>query len=102
MTDDIRDLLTLRLVPGIGSRLTAALLDRFGSATAVLQAPADQLAVLPHLSPHVAEQIRRAMARADLHAELARMEEKRVTLLHKGDPPYPAPLANIPDPPWLL
>jgi DNA processing protein len=102
MTDAVRDLLTLRLVPGIGSRLTAALLERFGSATAVLQAPIDQLAAVPHLNQQVAERIRRAMDRADLDAEVARMQEKRVTLLHKGESPYPTPLANIPDPPWLL
>ena len=40
---DERDLIALRLVNGIGPRLTAALIDRFGSASAVLRASAAEL-----------------------------------------------------------
>src|SRR5262249_61486641 len=47
---ELRDLLTLRLVPGLGPRLTAALLRQFGNATAVLHARPSHLQHVPHNS----------------------------------------------------
>ena len=38
-----RDLLALHLVPGLGPRLTSALLERFGSPAGALRATAAQL-----------------------------------------------------------
>ncbi len=43
LTPEKRNLLALHLVPGLGPRLTAALLERFSTAAGVLQAPASQL-----------------------------------------------------------
>src|SRR3989442_937158 len=44
---DLRDLLALHLLPGLGPRLTAALLRRFGSAGAVLRAGAGRPLAAP-------------------------------------------------------
>ena len=44
LAPEVRDLLALQLVPGVGPRLTAALLERFGDAGRVLRASRDQLA----------------------------------------------------------
>lgn len=101
-SDDIRDLLTLHLVPGLGPRLTAALLQRFGSARAILQASAEELCEVPHIGDQLAGQLRRAMQKVDAAAELARMEEFHVGLRALGGEGYPAPLSNISDPPPLL
>src|SRR5207245_641930 len=49
LTPELRDLLTVRLVPGLGPRLTAALLDRFGTAGGVLRASPAQLREIPHI-----------------------------------------------------
>jgi DNA processing protein len=48
MSDEVRDHLALHLVPGLGPRLTMALLERFGSASAIRQASAGQLQQVPH------------------------------------------------------
>jgi DNA processing protein len=102
LSDNVRDLLTLSLVPGIGPRLTAALLDRFGSAGAALRASVTELSAIPYLTPRLAESLTQALARSDATAELDRMERHGVRLIALGTPEYPPALANIPDPPHLL
>jgi DNA processing protein len=102
VSPEVRDLLTLSLVPGIGPRLTAALLERFGSAGAALRASVAELSAVPYITPRLAESIARAPARADAAAELERMERHGVRFLALGAPEYPPLLANIFDPPYLL
>jgi DNA processing protein len=102
LSPEVRALLVLHLVPGLGPRLTAALLERFGSAAAVLEASADDLCEVPHIGPKLAGDVRDAVRRADVDAELRRMEEHGVRLLALGTPEYPESLATIPDPPHLL
>jgi DNA processing protein len=102
LSPETRDLLALHLVPGLGPRLTAALIDRFGSPAAVLQASSGQLGEIPHLGAKLAEKIRKALNHVDVAAELARMAEHGVTLLRLGESSYPAALATIDTPPGLL
>jgi DNA processing protein len=100
--DAVRDLLTLSLVPGIGPRLTAALLERFGSPSAALRANVGELCGIPYLTPRVAESIRQALDRAETTAELERMEKHGVRFLAWGTPEYPPSLVNLSDPPYLI
>jgi DNA processing protein len=97
-----RQILALHLVPGLGPRLTAALLTRFGSAAEVLRATPAQLAEVPHIGEHTARQLHEAMSRVDVDAEVALLARYRVHLLMLGTPAYPASLATIVDPPHLL
>jgi DNA processing protein len=100
--DAVRDLLTLSLVPGIGPRLTAALLERFGSASAVLRATVADLCDIPYITPRLAESVRQAFESSDAAAELERMEKHGVRLVTWGDAEYPASLATISDPPYVF
>jgi DNA processing protein len=102
LPDDVRDLLTLSLVPGIGPRLTAALLERFGSAAAAMRASIAELSAIPFITPRLAESIQQASQRSDAAAEMERMERHGVRLIALGSPEYPSCLANINDPPYLL
>ncbi len=99
---EVRDLLTLSLVPGIGPRLTAALLERFGSATAALRASSAELSAIPFITPRLAECIQQASQRSDAAAELERMQKHGVRLISLGSSEYPSALVNINDPPYLL
>lgn len=99
---ETRALLTLHLVPGLGPRLTAALLERFSSAEAVLHAPANQLREVPYLGAKLAADLVEAVRRVDVDAELERMAKHRVGLLMLGQPEYPASLAQISDPSHVL
>jgi DNA processing protein len=102
LSPELHDLLALHLVPGLGPRLTAALLERFGAAGAVLRATPDQLREVPHIGDKTAHDLHRAMRTVDVQAELELIERFQVSLLALGSPEYPPPLANIPGPPHLL
>jgi DNA processing protein len=100
--DDARDLLALQLIPGLGPRLTAALLQRFGSAGAVRRASAMELCEVPHQGKTPAGKVVAALRTVDVDAECAKMALHRVTLCILNTPTYPAALANIANPPHLL
>jgi DNA processing protein len=102
LTDDVRDLIALHLVTGIGPRLTAALLDHFGSAAAVLAASPAELMQIPYLGAKVAESLPRALANPDVAKECEQIEKHGVHLRVLGRPEYPANLATIDDAPNLL
>ena len=102
LTPELRDLLALRLVPGLGPRLTAALLRRFGSATAVRRATASQLRQVPQIGTKLSLDFAAALAAVDLDRECGLLEEHNVHLIVLGTPEYPTALAEIADPPQLL
>lgn len=97
-----RERLLLHLVPGLGPRLTAALLGRFGSPEGVLRASPQQLGEVPHIGQKLAESLHRAMRSADVDGELALVEKHGVRLIFSGTPEYPASLGQIADAPDLL
>jgi DNA processing protein len=97
-----RDLLALHLVTGIGPRLTATLLERFGSPAAVLAAPRDELMQVPYLGAKVADQLIAAWKDPAVDAECALLAKHGVTLCRLGSAGYPAALAVVPTPPQLL
>jgi DNA processing protein len=100
--DDLRDLICLTMVPGVGPLTGQALLDRFKTAGRVLDASPGDLRGVPGVGPKVAERIARARHEHDPDAELADCRRAGVTLLARNDPSFPRPLQDIPDPPSLL
>jgi DNA processing protein len=102
LSDDVRDLLTLHLVTGIGPRLTAALLERFGSAGTALGASAAELLEVPQIGQRLADAITRAAASGETDRELARLTQHNVHLLAFGTPDYPPQMIGIPDLPHVL
>jgi DNA processing protein len=99
---ELRALLTLHLVPGLGPRLTAALLKRFGSAQSALRAGQDELRQVPHVGDKLAHDLHQALLEANVSAEMDLIERHQVHLLMLGTPEYPQTLATIYDPPHLL
>jgi DNA processing protein len=99
---DLRDFLALHLVPGLGPRLTTALLERFGSAANALKARPDQLQEIPHIGSTLAQQLWQAMQKLDVDAELELMAKHQVQALLFGQPAYPQSLAELPQAPHLL
>lgn len=99
---DLLDLLALTLVPGLGPRLTQALLDHFGSASAVRSANSARLREVPRVGAKLADSFAAALADADPQAEYDRMLAHGVTLLPMTSPDYPDGLRSIGDAPHLL
>src|SRR5580658_5328786 len=101
-TPEIRDLIALTLVPGLGPRLTAALLERFGSASAARNATADELRNVPHVGAKLSRDFARPRLPVALDPEIGRLERFGVHVRPLGSPEYPPALATISDPPLLL
>lgn len=101
-TPDWMEHLALALVPGLGPKLTAALLERFGTVAAARQATAAQLRDIPHIGEKLAAALSEAMRKADLEPELRLLEKHGARVVPLGFAGYPAPLAAAPVPPPLL
>ena len=102
LPDDLRDLLALQLVPGLGPRRTAALLAHFGTAGRARRASAAEWQEVASIGPKLADEIAQRLHDADVDAEVARMEKAGASLLVLGRPGFPAGVASITDPPHLL
>jgi DNA processing protein len=98
----VREHLALALVPGLGPKLTAALLEKFGSASAARQATSSQLLEIPHIGEKLAGELARALRSAEIDTELQLMEKHGARAIPLGFPGYPGPLAKVPAPPPLL
>jgi len=94
--------LRLHLTPGIGPRLYAALVERFGSARAALDAPASALVEAPGIGRDTARRIREGLAQADPEEELARAASAGVRVLARGEADYPLALGYLIDAPPVL
>src|SRR5262245_30030492 len=77
------DLLALTLVPGIGPRLTAALIAHFGSARAVRLATAEQFREVTHVGEKLSHQFVNTLRSLDLQAELDLIAKHNVSLLSR-------------------
>ena len=97
----IRDWVELNMTPGIGPRVAARLLERFGSAEAVYKATRAELEHL-RLPPEAVDTIiaRELRSRADAEIEAVRNLGGDILLLDDGV--YPASLREIYDPPIVL
>ena len=98
----LRDHLALALVPGLGPKLTRAVLDHFGSPAAVLAASAAQLEAVPMVGATLARRFADAFRTVDVAAEWAKIDAHRVRVVLADDEEYPPRLSAIPDPPTLL
>ena len=102
LAPELRDALALHLVPGIGPRLTAALLQHFGTFAAVRRASAAELQAVPHIGPKLAGEFVAALRTVDVAGEMQQLAEHHTSLLVQGAPEYPKRLAEAPDPPPVL
>jgi DNA processing protein len=99
---DVRDLLALSLVPGIGPRLTTALLEHFGTTDRILRATEQELQAVPRIGADLAARIVAAAEAPEVDAEAERIAKAGVRLLVLGTPDYPVALASVEDAPHLL
>ena len=100
---DLIDLVALSLVPGLGPRLTQALLERFGSAGAARRATAARAADGPAHRGKAGARFRSdALQAVNPQAELERASGYGVRLLPRSSPDFPVRLTELPDGPQLL
>jgi DNA processing protein len=100
--DDLIHALRLALVPGVGPRTRQTLLERFGSAEAVLSAAPSELRAVPGVGPKLSEKILSARDQINAEEEIALCQTRGITILTEGDERYPRILREIHDPPGVL
>src|SRR5580700_1284367 len=93
--------LALKLVPGLGTRTSNKLLDRFRSPQAIFRASRTELEGAG-VSGTVAQSIASGCTFDDAAAQQQKMLETGAVLITISDPRYPQPLREIFDPPILL
>jgi DNA processing protein len=97
----MRDWIALNMTPGVGPRVAARLLERFGAAEAVfgaLRAELEQLRLRPETLESIVLRDRHEAAAV----ELERVRELDADVLVLDDGTYPALLREIADPPITL
>src|SRR2546423_14129669 len=97
----MRDWIALNMTPGVGPRVAARLLERFGAAEAVFGALRVELEQL-RLRPETLESIVLRDRHAAAEEELLRVRELDADVLVLDDGTYPALLREIDDPPITL
>lgn len=97
----MRDWIALNMTPGVGPRVAARLLERFGSAEAVYRATRGELERL-RLRPEAVESIVLKHCHEQAATELERVRALGGDLLILDDGSYPALLRETPDPPLVL
>lgn len=100
LTGPQRDWLRLALVPGVGTAAFIKLLARFRTPSKVLDTSENHLAEV--VSPRLAKRIAEYAPSADVDGQIRAMVQASAWLVTLDDAPYPAPLAEIYDPPLLL
>jgi DNA processing protein len=93
--------LALKLVPGLGTRLSKRLIDRFRTPQAIFRASATELEGAG-LSGAVAQSVASGCAFEDAAMQQEKMRESGAELITIGDARYPPLLREIYDPPILL
>src|SRR6266436_3268510 len=93
--------LALKLVPGLGTRTSGKLLDRFRSPQAIFRASRTELEG-GGVSGAVAQSIASGCTFEDAAAQQEKMAESGAVMVTMGDPLYPQALREIFDPPILL
>ena len=94
--------LRLTMVPGVGPRTQRNLLDRFGSAEAVLKASAGDLNTVSGVGPKLIRSITEARLNDRAETEMREAAEHRIDLIPQGHAEYPRPLMELPDSPLVM
>ncbi|MGQ9576735.1 MAG: DNA-processing protein DprA [Thermoguttaceae bacterium] len=99
---DLADVLRLALIPGVGPRTRRSLLERFGTAAAVLRAAPAELREVQGIGPKLVAKIVHAHQEIHAEQEIEQCRQHGVAILTEQDPAYPELLRQIPDPPAVL
>ena len=100
--DELVDALRLALISGVGPRIRKSLLERFGSARAVLAAAPSELRGVQGVGPKLTHKIAGAAGEIDVEGEIALCREHGIRILVESHAEYPRVLREIHDPPGVL
>ncbi len=94
--------IVLNLLPGIGSQRVQALIREFGSAAAILERSAGEIAAVRGIPSALAAKLADWQSETNLPLELELTERGGARIITRDDYDYPEVLRHIPDPPLCL
>ena len=94
--------LRLALIDGVGPRLRQVLLERFGTAAAVLAAAPSELRDVQGIGPKLTQRIAVAEQEIDAQAQIDLCAQHDIQILLETSADYPRNLREIHDPPGVL
>lgn len=94
--------IALKTIPGIGNVRYNALVRKFGSPEAVLQAPLRELRRTEDVGPALIEALKRGANEAESEKQLRLLDKSGSELITIESDQYPEPLKQIYDPPPFL
>ena len=100
--DELVDTLRLSLVSGVGPRIRQALVERFGSARAALNAAPSELREVYGVGPKLLHKMIEGPTPDDVEAQIALCREHDIDILIEAHAAYPRMLREIHDPPGVL
>ena len=95
-------LLRLHMTRGIGTKTYQALIERFGSSEAILDAPRAELEAVQGIGPKLATAVIETARNIDIASEINLAKEKNVQIIPCTSDQYPKHLKTIYDPPLVL
>ncbi|MFK7735891.1 MAG: DNA-processing protein DprA [Pirellulaceae bacterium] len=90
------------LTTGVGPRLLERLLDRFGSASEVLEASPTSLSEVEGVGVALARRLRSGESQEQMDRVLEECSARDIQILLPGDSRFPRLLSELPDPPGVL
>lgn len=102
MTNTREALVALNMLPKIGPVRVRRLMDLFGSAENIFNAPLNSLTQVQGIGPETAQIIRSWKNFCDPIAEIQNAEARGIQIITQLDPNYPKNLLNMYDPPLVL
>lgn len=100
--DETTAALCLNLVPGVGPRMYAELVDTFGSPSKVLSAEPAKLREVPGVGAKLVRAIVTATETVNVQEQISICENNDIQILNPNSKQYPERLNEIYDPPSIL
>jgi len=98
----LESIVRLNMTRGVGARTYYKLMDAFGSAEAITEAPKHSIEQIDGISDAVAEAIASSRDNVNVHEELELVEKLGAEIVTIEDAGYPESLKKIYDPPLVL
>jgi DNA processing protein len=102
VSDEVKSLIHLSIIPGVGNQTIRCLLAAFGSAQRAVAATSKALAQVNGLTPDVRRQLIDGRSRVSVDRELEFIQAHQCHILTINDESYPPLLKQISDPPPVL
>lgn len=102
LSDEVKNLIHLSIIPGVGNQSIRCLVAAFGSAERALAATSEELVQIDGLTRNARKRLVNGRSHVSLNRELELIQSHECRIVTYEDEAYPPLLKQISDPPLLL